>query len=423
MQGWMAVMGSRNWRTVFVLAVGALLAGCVVKDTRPLPKLNVIQASQQIPEDELLDVAIREFDPGVPASLAGDEEALAKKRIYPDVRKAEARMIPARIKSTLESSGQWGAVRVVPEAVQFVDVLVTGRIIESTGVELEIEVSAVDATGRSWISRKAYRGDADIGSYRTEAALRARDPFQNVYSQIANDLLAARGRLAAADRRELRQVASLRFAQDLAPDSFAGYLQKDPGGLTRLARLPAAEDPALARVERIRERDAAVIDTVDGYYGNFSETLHDSYGGWRRTSYDAIEKEERMRSQARTRTMLGAAAVLASILVSGQCASGDYDCQRLESAARTAAAVGGTAAVLSGIKRYSDAKVAAQEVNELATSFQNEVAPQVVELEGRTLRLTGTAEEQYREWRKILASIYREDTAPVGTPAEPAAAP
>jgi hypothetical protein len=130
-----------------------------------------------------------------------------------------------------------------------------------------------------------------------------------------------------------------------------------------------------------------------------------------------------MRSQARTRTILGAAAVLASILVSGQCASGDYDCQRLESAARTAAAVGGTAAVLSGIKRYSDAKVAAQEVNELATSFQNEVAPQVVELEGRTLRLTGTAEEQYREWRKILASIYREDMAPVGTPAEPAAAP
>jgi hypothetical protein len=314
---------------------------------------------------------------------------------------------------------------VVPASVQFVDVLVTGRILESTGAELAIEVSARDATGRVWIDRRSYRGPADIGSYRTEAALRARDPFQNVYAQVANDLLAAREKLPPADRREVRQVASMRFASDLAPEAFAGYLRQDANGLTRLARLPAAEDPAVARIERIRQRDAAVIDTVDGYFGNFSEQLHDSYGGWRRTSFDAIEREERMRSQARTRTILGAAAVVASILVSGQCAAGDYDCQRLESAARTAAAVGGTAAVLSGIKRYSDAKVAAQEVKELATSFQNEVAPQVVELEGRTLKLTGTAEEQYREWRRLLSEIYREETggvAPVG-PAVPAPVP
>jgi hypothetical protein len=30
------------------------------------------------------------------------------------------------------------------------------------------------------------------------------------------------------------------------------------------------------------------------------------------------------------------------------------------------------------------------------------VAPQVIDVEGRTLKLTGTAEEQYREWRKLL---------------------
>ena len=71
------------------------------------------------------------------------------------------------------------------------------------------------------------------------SALRARDPFQNVYSQIANDLVAARSKLAPADRREIRRVAELRFAQDLAPDAFAGYLRKDEQGITRLARLPA----------------------------------------------------------------------------------------------------------------------------------------------------------------------------------------
>jgi phosphoglycolate phosphatase-like HAD superfamily hydrolase len=79
---------------------------------------------------------------------------------------------------------------------------------------------------------------------------------------------------------------------------------------------------------------------------------------------------------------------------------------------RTAGAIGGTAAVLSGIQKYSDAKNAAQEVKELATSFENEAAAQVVEVEGRSLKLTGTAEEQYREWRRLLAEIYREERAP-----------
>src|SRR4029077_14454862 len=125
-------------------------------------------------------------DPGIPADLAADEEALAKKRIYPDLRKAEARYIPVMLRNTLESSAQWGAVRVAPESVQFVDLAITGKIIESTGKHLEIAVTAKDAAGRTWLQDKHYEGDADIGSYKTDAALQARDPFQNLYSMIAN---------------------------------------------------------------------------------------------------------------------------------------------------------------------------------------------------------------------------------------------
>lgn len=410
-------------RCVTLFAAALALTGCVVKETKPLPKVNAIQAQQQIGQDELLDLVIREFEPGIPADIAGDEDALAKKRIYPDVRRAESRVIPSKLRATLEATGQWGPVRVVPASVQFVDVIVTGRILESTGVELALEISASDSMGRVWIDKRRYESRADTGSYKTEAALKARDPFQNVYSQIANDLVTARARLTAADRRDVRRVTSLRFAQDLAPDNFKGYLARDEAGLTRPTRLPAEDDPAVARIERIRDRDATVVDTVDGYYGNFTEKLDESYGGWRRTSYEAIEKEEKLRSQARTRTVLGAAAVLASVFVPGQCASTDYNCRRIESAARSAGAIGGVAAVMSGIKKYSDAKVAAQDVKELANSFQNEVAPQVVELEGRTLKLTGTAEEQYREWRRLLADIYREESGVTVSPSPAAPAP
>jgi hypothetical protein len=403
-----------------VTLIGSL-SGCMVNETKPLPKINPIQAKTQIPEDELLDVGIHEFDANVPETLAKDPDALAKQRIYPDIRKAEARFIPAQLRSTLESSGQWGAVRVVPSNVQFVDVAVNGKILESTGAKLALEVSVVDSTGRAWITKKRYESAADTGSYKTDNALKARDPFQNVYSQIANDMVMARDQLQAQNRRDIRRVTQLRFAQDLAPAAMTGYLAQDPKAKTTVvARLPAKDDPYTARIEKVRDADAGVVDTVNGYYANFSDAMRDSYGNWRRSSFDEIEKEQRARNQARTRTFLGAAAVLASVFVPGQCNSYDYNCRRIESAARTAGAIGGTAAVLSGLKKYSDAKVHAQALKELSETFQSEVQPQVVDVEGRTLRLTGTADEQYREWQKLLHELYLEEN---GGAAAPAATP
>jgi hypothetical protein len=413
-------------RILVGIMCGALLAavsGCVVRETKPLPKINAVQAQKQIAEDELLDVAVRVFDPGIPAEIAKDEEALAKKRIYPEIRQGESRYMATVLRSTLEGSGQWGAVRVVPEAVEFVDVLVSGRILESTGAFLAVEVSVQDSTGRQWITKKRYESQADLGSYKTDASLKARDPFQNVYSQIANDMVAFRDKLLAADRRDIRRVTELRFAQNLAPGAMQGYLSKDEKGLVKVSRLPAANDPIADRIDRIRERDAGVVDTVNGYYANFSDQMQESYGNWRRTSNDEIEKETRLRNQARTRTFLGAAAVLASVFVPGQCRSTDYNCRRIESAARTAGVIGGTASVLSGLKKYSDARVQAQALKELSKSFEAEVAPQVVDVEGRTLRLTGTAEEQYQEWRQLLQQLYNEDTGGVATAAGGTAVP
>jgi hypothetical protein len=390
-------------------ALATLVAGCVVHETRPLPKINATQANREIPEDELLDVAVRTFDPGVPPEMAKDEQALNKKRIYPDIRQAESRYVATLLRGTLERSGQWGAVRVVPDNVQFVDVLVSGKIIESTGAKLALQVTVKDSTGRVWINSKRYESSADTGSYKTDAALKARDSFQNVYSEVANDMLAAREALAVQSRRDIRRVTRLEFARDLAPQAMDGYLDHDQKGLVNVARLPATDDPISARIDRIRERDSGVVDTVNGYYANFADQMSDSYGQWRRASFEEIEKEQRTLNQARTRTYLGAAAVLASVFVPQQCGPYDYNCRRVEGAVRTAGAIGGAASILSGLKKYSDAKTHAQALKELSESFQNEVAPQVVDVEGRTLKLTGTAEDQYREWRRLLHQMYFEE--------------
>ena len=45
-------------------------------------------------------------------------------------------------------------------------------------------------------------------------------------------------------------------------------------------------------------------------------------------------------------------------------------------------------------------------IEELGQSLESEVAPQVISLEDRTITLTGSVEEQYEQWREILADLY-----------------
>jgi len=404
-----------------VLAATLSLAGCVTSETKPIPKIEARQAVVHIPETELLDVGVRIFDPGIPESIKDNEEALAKKRIYPDLRRAEARYIPTLLRETLEATAHWGAVRVIPSTAEFVDVIVTGKLIDSNGGFLSVDVTVTDAAGRVWINDKRYQSLVDLGAYKTTAAIKARDPFQNVYSEIANDMVIARDKLTALDRENIRNVAKLRFAEDLAPDAMAGMTSKDKNGVTQVVRLPAEDDPTLTRIEKIRERDTAVVDTVNDYYASFHDSMEDSYGSWRQTSFTELEKEMRARSAARTRTVLGAAALIASIFAPNSCSS--YDSCRIADAARNAGTMGGIAAILSGVKKYADARVHADALKELTNSFQAEVAPQVVEVEGHTLRLTGTAEDQYREWRKLLKQLYEEETGSAAAPPPPAPAP
>ena len=129
-------------------------------------------------------------------------------------------------------------MRVIPNSADFVDVIVTGQLIDSNGGFLAVDITATDAAGRVWIKKKRYSSLVDLGAYKTTASLKARDPFQNVYSQIANDLVVARDMLTALDRENIRKVASLRFAQDLAPDAMQGMTTVDAKGITQVARLP-----------------------------------------------------------------------------------------------------------------------------------------------------------------------------------------
>jgi hypothetical protein len=409
-------------RALALLGLATLASGCMVQETRPQPKLTAVQATTEIPQEQLLDVGVRLFDPGIPKEIEDDPELAEKKGIWPDIRRAEARYMPNVLRQTLEGSGQWGAVRVIPPGVQSMDVVVDGKIVESTGYRLELDVTVTDATGRRWFAKK-YEQEADTASYR-DGPGRARDPYQNVYANIANDMLAFRQQLQQQELVTVRRVNQLRFAQDLAPAAFNDYLQKDPRARDgkaeyRVVRLPAEGDPIVDRVERIRERDQGMIDTVSEHYASFSEKIDEPYDAWRRTTYDEIEAEQRLRRQATTRKLLGAAAVLGGILVPSTCSS--YNCARVDDAARAAAVAGGVMAVMSGFQKGKEAQMHTDALKEITSSFQTEAAPMVIDVEGRTLKLTGSAEAQYAEWRKLLHELYEEETGLVDQTAAGAA--
>lgn len=407
-------------RPILLASLALLAGGCVVHETRPLPQLQATQATQQIPDEQLLDVGIRLFDPGIPEGLEDDPERIEKTRIYPEIRRAEARYMPTQLRDTLEGTAQWGAVRIVPGLVEAMDVIVTGRIVESNAAELRLDIRAVDSTGRVWLERQ-YEGVPDTRAYR-QGDTSGRDPFQNVYVNIANDLLAARQKLTADDLRTVQRLSEVRFAAGFAPAAFGGYLREDGrSGRYQLARLPADGDPVFQRVEAIRERDDALVDTVSDGYAAFSEKLDQPYLDFRRYSYDEIVAEDKLKAQQRARIALGALAVAAGVLVPDSCSSSN--CARAVDAARYGAIAGGIYGVMSGIKKGEEAKMHTATLREFAGSFRTEADPLVVEIEGRTLRLTGTAEEQYAEWRRLLHELYVEDTGLVREAATGAAAP
>lgn len=381
-----------------VLALVLGLAGCSTHTVKTANYVAVERETAVLPEDQLLDVGVQVFDTGL--DLVPDDEDLL---VFPEVRKAESRFMPYRVMDALQTSAAWGAVRVTPESHDAVDVLVRGQIVQSDGEMLLLKVEVTDATGRRWFS-KIYEGLASKYAYeRRPGRDPEADPFQGVYNRIANDMLAYRERLTPQQLREIRTVAELRFAQDFSPDVFGEHLQQNRDGRYEIVRLPAENDPMLARIRGIRERDYLFVDTMQEYYSNFVMEMERPYQEWRRQTYAEVVSMRDLRRTARNRTIAGVASIIGGIAAIGN-SSG---------AARAAGhvgVIGGGYMVKSGFDKRSQAKIHVEALQELGDSLEAEIQPRVIELEDRTFTLSGTVENQYEQWRELLKEIYRLDT-------------
>ncbi len=386
----------------FAAMVLVTIVGCATSRTVQYETIDAIQAETEVAEVALLDVGILLFDPGVP-----EDQEEADGFVFPDVRRAEARFMPYHLKKTLEGTGHWGSVWVLPERSNAVDLIVFGRVEHSDGLEVKLRIGAWDATGREWLN-ELYKSRVPEKAYSKYRDL-TQDPYQNIYNDIVNDLLAAREKLSEKKLGAIRQVAELRFAADLVPSAFGSHLEEDDGEYS-IRRLPAEDDPMLARMRAVREREYTFVDTLNEYYASLYYEMSPPYEDWRKMSREETISYRELKRSARMRQLLGLAAILGAVVYE---AGGGGN-----SAITNTAILGGIEGIRSGFGKSTEAKLHGESLKELGSSFEAETEPLLIEVEGQTRRLTGTAEEKYQEWRRLLREIFASETG-LPPPADP----
>ena len=385
---------------VSLLLALSLLSGCVTETVKST-SVPVLDAPDiPVPDAELLDVGVVILDPGI--SSVEDEE-----QVYPEVRRAEATFMATELADVLAEQGGWGAVRVVPDERQFSDLLVRGTILQSDGEALELKIRVSDARGTVWLDKR-YTGITSRYAYE-QGTRTKQDPFLSVYRIIANDMLAAFQRLPAEERTTIRRVAEMRFARDFASGAFADYLNEDPSGQVTLRRLPSEEDPMLARVRGWRHRHYVFVDTLQGHYTGLSDDMYTPYQEWRKASYEETVALRELENEAKREMIAGGAAILAGIVAQS---SGS----RMTRSAGAIGVVGGGALLKRGLEKRAESNIHSLALEELGQSLDAEITPRVIELEDRTVRLTGNVEDQYDQWRELLADIYAAELAALEPP-------
>ncbi len=347
-----------------------------------------------IPEAALLDVGIPTLNDGL--YLTDEDDT-----VFPEVRFAEAIYFSNQLAKVMEKSGAWGAIRVTPSADVVMDLYISGTILQSDGETMDLQITVKDTSGKKWFSKKYKQ---TTGKYAYDRRLKSLgDPFQNLFIRIANDVLAYREKLGDQQAIELRTISELRFAKTFSPEAFDEYINTKRDGTLSIARLPAENDSILQRVRKIRDRDYLYIDTMQDYYDGFSQQMHLAYQDFRRASYDSVVKARQLDKQGNRRIIAGIGSILAGIYGRSQADT------RMASDASTATAAVGGFILKSGLEKQPQSAAYNESVAEMGSSLEAEIAPQVIELEDRTITLTGTVTVQYEQWQELLHKIYKQE--------------
>lgn len=410
--------------TVYLVCVALTLSGCAANpvlspgqsvglppsstlaDT-PAPKRRTVSTNREkdktnrlLSQKPRLDIIIPVFDPGLEGTSAKDE-------VWPELRRAEANRFAHKLKLALEETGTFGAVRVTPDTTATGDLYVMGRIHESTGERVEIGLEVRDISGAAW-SGRSFAHTVD-NRFHKNIRHKGQDPYDPVFRSAAQYLVQQLQQRPAADLEQLKMLTDLRFGVSLAEEAFSEHLKQDDGRFA-LASYPSSADPMLRRTRAIRVRDQLFVDDLQEHYRLFSEKMNTSYLVWQEQSLAEVEAERQTRRKALVQGLAG--AVLLGLGVAGIAMAPQGNLGTVATTAGLASGVAGAVMLGKSFQTSKEAKVHRDALNELGESIDVELASQVVAFEKDTEKLTGTAKEQFGQWRAFLKKIYQQERTP-----------
>ena len=200
----------------------------------------------------------------------------------------------------------------------------------------------------------------------------------------------------------------------MAPLAYGEHLSTNENGIATIVRLPAENDPTVARLRQIRERDRLVIDTLNEHYANFYYGIAMPYRNWRRVSRQESVAYRQVKRSARIQTLVGVVVLAGSLAMDTNNSSSSRQ-RRVNRGLQNLGISEGLNRIVGGVQRGYEAETHVAAIKELSDSFGAQAAPMVVSVEGQERRLTGTAQAQYEGWRRLLKQIYQAETGFAGT--------
>ena len=343
-----------------------------------------------------LDINIAELDPG----LSGDDALDRENGLWPELRRAESRRFAVKMMRSLNETNAFANVTVTTSAEFLADVVIEGTVKESNGEDVHLLINAKDATGKPIIKNKVYKHRTNEYFYQN-IRNKGKDPFDPLYRSIAGDIIKE---LKKRNLEQIQLVSDLRFAQKLNDMEFYDALDIENNRYS-LGFVPALNDPMFIRAQNVQLKDAQFRNEMQKHYVSFTDTMDESYKIWQEAALTASKQKREAQRAAAGKAILGALIVAAAASSASSSDSYDYNY------GPTVAATVGASLLVSAVGDARQARVHESTINEVSKSFDGEIAPQVVEMEGLQVKLEGNIQNQFDQWQTILADIYESESS------------
>ena len=205
-------------------------------------------------------------------------------------------------------------------------------------------------------------------------------------------------------------MTELRYAQLYAPEVFSRHLKLKKtwrGNYEyELVSLPSENDVMVNRIKPLRVQDQLFIDRLQTQYEGFNAKYDESYQTWQKETLPEIIALKKARADRNRKIGIGAALATLAIILDKNSSS-------------TAGEIGTTVGLLASaffvsgaLDKNAELKVHKASIDELGESIDIDISPQLMTHNDQTVELTGTANEQYEQWKAHLKSIYELEKTP-----------